>query len=305
MPYTVAQEFVTMSTVANVPCFDCGLCVGSDDDCMVCSECLSSYHIGTCSGISERTFRAKSDATKKQWRCPTCRGARAKKVVDHPSVLAIAELTETVKNLKDTIAHIEASVQMLSDKYDGVLTAIKEQDNKLSDMKRKVDSAESSSNTKQILDIKGELNELERHNRRLNLEFHGIRKTEHENLLDKVNAIAASIAMPALTGTDVTAIHRLPSKAERTPGIIVRFSQQSVRDSWLHSRKKLRDTKSEVMIQENLTKQTRTLLREAKQWARENDVRFVWCANGKVLMRRRDGFPAVLVKRKEDFSKLA
>lgn len=136
MPYTVAQELAAMSAAADVPCFDCGLSVGSDDDCMVCSECLSSYHIGTCSGISERTFKAKSGATKKQWRCPTCRGVRAKKVVDHPSVFVIAELTEIVKNLKDTVAHIEASVQMLFDKYDGVLAAIKEQDKKLSDVKR-------------------------------------------------------------------------------------------------------------------------------------------------------------------------
>lgn len=127
----------------------------------------------------------------------------------------------------------------------------------------------------------------------------------HEDLLEKVNTIAASIAMPALTGNDVTAIHHRPSKADMTPGIIVRFSRQSVRDSCLHSSKKLRDAKSEMMIQENLTKQTRTLLWEAKQWVRENDVCVVWCANAKVLMRRKDGFPAVLAKRREDFSKFA
>lgn len=119
--------------------------------------------------------------------------------------------------------------------------------------------------------------------------------------MEKVNAVAASIQMPALTGSDVTAIHRLPSRSDKIPGIIVRFSRQSVRDTWLHGRKKLRDAKSEVMIKENLTKQTRTLFWEANQWARENDVRFVWCTNDKVLMRRRDGFPAILVKSKEDF----
>lgn len=116
--------------------------------------------------------------------CPTCRRVRTKKVVDRPSVLAIAQLTETVKNLKDAVAHIEASVQMLSDKYDSVLAAIKEQDNKLSDLKRKVDSGEPSSNTKEIRDVKGELNELERHNRKINLEFHGIRQTDIANLLE-------------------------------------------------------------------------------------------------------------------------
>lgn len=67
MPCTVALEVVAMSTIADVSCFDCGLSVGSDDDCIVCSECLSSYHIGPCSGISERTFKEKTDAAKKMW----------------------------------------------------------------------------------------------------------------------------------------------------------------------------------------------------------------------------------------------
>lgn len=61
MPYTVAHELVAMCTVTDVSYFECGLSVGSDDDCMICSDCLSLCHLGTCSGISERIFKGKSD----------------------------------------------------------------------------------------------------------------------------------------------------------------------------------------------------------------------------------------------------
>lgn len=90
---------------------------------------------------------------------------------------------------KDTVAHIELIVQMLSDKYDGVLTAIKKQDSKLSDVKGKNHSAEPSSNTKGIRDTKCELNELEPYNREVNMEFHEIRKTEHGNLLRRLRCL--------------------------------------------------------------------------------------------------------------------
>lgn len=73
------------------------------------------------------------------------------------------------------------------------------------------------------------MNELEWRNRKLHLELHGIPKTEHENLLHKVNAGSASLPLPTLSPSDVIAAHRLPSKPDKTPGVIVRFARQSFR----------------------------------------------------------------------------
>ncbi|KAH8033742.1 hypothetical protein HPB51_015774 [Rhipicephalus microplus] len=110
-------------------------------------------------------------------------------------------------------------------------------------------------------------------------------------------------AVPAfeLCHADVAAIHRLPCKFGKTPGIIVRYVRQSVRDEWLHNRSKLREKKSSLFIQENLTSQSRQLLREAKEWARENRYKYAWHKNGKILLRKSDGDSVLVVRHRTDF----
>lgn len=277
-------------------CFDCDLPISSDDACVVCNECLCSYHFGTCSGISEKTFKSRSETTRKQWRCPFCRGAKQKKAIDSVTAAAIVELQDKMKQVKETILAIEASVQMVYDKYDSVLEKLTENERDVADVKRRVERIQAEQGGEAISDVKKDINELEWHNRKLNLEFHGIPKTEKEDVLSKVNEIAATLQLPQLEINDVTAAHRLPSKPDKTPGVIVRFTRQAVRDDWFEARKKLKAADSAVYIQENLTKQTRKLLWETKQWARENNFRFVWHSNGRVLVRRREGDKTIVIK---------
>ncbi|KAH7989981.1 hypothetical protein HPB51_026504 [Rhipicephalus microplus] len=73
------------------------------------------------------------------------------------------------------------------------------------------------------------------------------------------------IDIPALDVTDVAVIQRLPEKSGKKPGIIIRCIRQSVRDEWLQNRSKLREIKSNLFIRDNLTNQSRQLLKEAKE----------------------------------------
>lgn len=117
-----------MSSAEDNCCFDCDLVISQDDSFAVCSEFLCSYHLGPCSGIAEKTFKSRSESTKKQWRCPLCRGAKQKKTVDYASVNAMAELQEKVKTMQETLTSLEASVQHVSDKYDEILTRLDQQE---------------------------------------------------------------------------------------------------------------------------------------------------------------------------------
>lgn len=166
--------------------------------------------------------------------------------------------------------------------------------------KQRVEGIESVQGKEQISCIKKDLDELEWQNRKLNLEFHGLPKTDKKDLLAKVNEIAGTLEVPELTHNDVTAAHRLPSKPDKTPAVIVRFARQATRNAWFEARKKHRETESDVYIQANMTKQTRTLLWETKQWAQERNFRFVWHNNGKVLIRRNEGDRAIVVRSKHD-----
>lgn len=115
------------------------------------------------------------------------------------------------------------------------------------------------------------------------MEFHGVPKTEGENLLSKVNELARVLDVPELTIHEVAAVHRLPSRPEKIPGIVVRFTSQATRDVWLDKKAKLRTTGTNIYINENLTKFNRELLVKMKEWARQKGFSYVWHRNGKLF----------------------
>lgn len=132
------------------------------------------------------------------------------------------------------------------------------------------------------------------------MEIHGLPFSENENLVNKMNDVSKKLALPELNSADIIALHRLPAKPDKVPGVLVRFSRQDVRERWFDSRRKLDRSESSVHILENLTKHNKTLLWETKQWARDNHFRFVWHRNGRIFVRRSEGDRVVVVKSLDD-----
>lgn len=120
--------------------------------------------------------------------------------------------------------------------------------------------------------------------------------SEHENLLDKLNQVAIKLDVPLLSENEVVALHRLPARPDKVPGIIVRFARQDTREQWFNQRKKLNRTGEDAYILENLTTQNRALLWKTREWAKQNDYRYTWHRNGKIFVRRADGDKAILIK---------
>lgn len=305
-------------------CLCCSEEVEGCEPHMICSECNFIYHVGKCSGTSETQFSSMRETTKKSWRCQTCRVGRSRSgskdksksqnpesskevqtetdstQVTHetktgavPSDIAAILLDIQMKlnsllELKTTVEKIELSVQVMSDKYDTILADTTRHEADIKGIKKKVQALETKVYS-EVDPLKEQLNDLEWRNRKLNLEFHGIKPTENENLIEKVNEVATLLNVAPLSCNDVAAIHRLPAKPGKTPGIIVRFSRNDTRDEWFAKRRKLRTAESPVFIQENLTKHCRLLLFEAKKWAKEQGFQFAWHRNGKILVRRKDG----------------
>lgn len=274
-----------------------------------CCECEYPYHIGNCAGISETTLKTKGEAYRKAWKCPTCRaaklkgGATSKQRQDGDMWVLLAAMNEKLDNLlalKETVGNIEASVQVMSDKYDEILSHITEQKQDIKDLKRRVEKIENANKKDELSKMKTELHELEWRSRRLNLEFHGVPKTDGEDLLNKVNEVARSLDVSALNISDVAAIHRLPSKSDRTPGIIVRFVSQLTRDLWLSRKARLRTIGNKLYINENMTKQNRELLAKAKDWAKSADFTYVWHKDGKIFVRRQSGERAFVIRCEDD-----
>lgn len=137
--------------------------------------------------------------------------------------------------LKTTVQNIEVSVQVMSDKYDAILADTTRHEADIKGIKKKVQALETKVYS-EVDFLKEQLNDLEWRNRKLNLEFHGIEPAENENLIEKVNKVATLLNVAPLSCNDVAAIHRLKAKPGKTPGIIVRFSRNDVRDEWFAKR---------------------------------------------------------------------
>lgn len=288
-------------------CLTCKKKLEEDVLNITCTECEFSYHLGECSGVT----KAKNEKLRKDWRCPTCVKARNRsgssskqsQDTDFASILTgINAKLSTLLDLKNTVDKIEQSVQMMSANYDEVLKKTKENTRQIAELKKRVESTGELKN--EVKTLRQEVNDLEWQSRKLNLELHGIRKTENEDLLSKVNAVARTLELSEITGQDIVALHRLPSRPDKTPGIIIRFSNAAVREQWLNNRRKLKRGKNEEYILENMTRQTKALLWTAKDWAKENNYQYAWHRNGKVFVRREQGTNAVMLSTKDDLLKL-
>ncbi|XP_077484998.1 uncharacterized protein LOC144095071 [Amblyomma americanum] len=300
----------------HLQCSVCSVDCTSSDGTIDCSECGHRYHTGKCAGITDATLKTKGDEYRKAWRCIFCRRSKARtpatqdaKLASDDStdlriwMMAISDKLDQLLPLKETIDGIEDSMQLLSDQYDDLLSRTERNEREVKELRKRVEKVETQNDD--VAQLKDNIDDLEWRSRRLNLEFHGIQETDKENLLDKINALTAQIKLPALSENDVVAVHRLPAKKDKIPGIICRFARQADRDAWWQNRKKLQEADGNIFVLENLTKRTRALLFEAKNWAKVKKYKYVWHSNGRVLVRKADGLNAELVANVGDLEKLA
>lgn len=295
-------------------CPKCNEEVPESDSGLTCADCDYTYHLDPCSGITEAAIKTKGSALRKSWRCPTCKivksrsGSQSARDGKEPNVAvmfgSINAKLESLMNLKETVDSIEISIQVMSSKYDGLLRKIGEQDKEVKKLQKRVEKLEEAEAEAEIRKLRQEVNELEWRSRQQNLEIHGIAKTDNEDLLEKVNSVAEKLDVPDVTMNEVAAVHRLPSRPDKIPGIIVRFFHQETKDQWLNKRSTLRKMKSNVYIQENLTKSDRALLWEAREWAKRTNYQYVWYRNGNVLVRKRDREQVHVIRSFDDLQKL-
>ncbi|XP_077564066.1 uncharacterized protein LOC144179549 [Haemaphysalis longicornis] len=286
-------------------CQICRVQLVASDSVIKCSDCSSKYHTGKCAGVSDTTIKSKGEPYRNAWRCAVCRRSKSRpQPPEKPSfdpdtqdirtwLKSIHEKLEYLMPLKETVESIEDSVQFMSERYDELLTRTERNEQEVRDLKRRLEKVEAQDD--ELVQMRREVDDLEWRSRRLNLEFHGIQTAENEDLVSEINKLAAKIKLPLLDKNDIVAIHRLPSKKDKIPGVICRFAKQTDRDMWWQNRKKLSDAHEDLFLLENLTKRTRTLLFETKVWAKANNFKYVWHHNNKVLMRKVGGDPVVVV----------
>lgn len=298
-------------------CSSCASTIQESVPRAICTECNCAYHFGQCAGVKEKSFQAKPPDSKKTWRCCKCRAGKApvtgkeENGSDSESdirktLAAILGKLESLPELTKKVDQIEQSVQHMSKKFDDFERQVSRQENEIKALKKRVAELEEKDDMTQVVQaqLQQDVNDLENRSRKLNLEIHGIPFQPDENLLSVLNSLAPKLEVPLLTATDIQTIHRLPARKDKKPGIIARFTRQATRDTWLSAKNKVKENDPPIVIQENLTRYNRELLRRVKDWAKGNGYLYVWHVNGKVLVRKSAGMDAIHIKGEDDLEQL-
>lgn len=329
-------------------CIACQNALPDDGRFMKCSDCNYFYHLGqNCSGIAPNTFTTMGQGKRDVWVCKTCRASKKRQVptsqsdgvteVERPesesAVLselrsirkslemlpALHEKVDSLLLLKGEFAglsaqvhDLEGSVSFMSSQYDTVLAQSKGCHEQVSRCSKEVDDLKTvvHEQAAQIERLHDQLNDTEQYSRRANLEIHGMPVEQEEDLQQKLSHLADKLNLSDFSASDVLSVHRLPSKRDTTPTILVRFASVRCTEMWLGARGQLRvlhqsGALPKLFFNENLTKRNRDLFWHARTAATANDYNFCWVKSGKIYAKKTENAPLLRIVKIADIAKIA
>ncbi|XP_065287717.2 uncharacterized protein [Dermacentor albipictus] len=203
-----------------------------------------------------------------------------------------------------TIQSIEESLDLISSKYDEVLKTLETQNQEVKELKKKATDMEAQLIAKdtRLSQLEMEVNRMESYSRRNNLEIHGIKCHEREDLRAVINSLAGRLELPLPRNEEVEVVHSIKGKADAEAPILVRFTKRETREKWLAKRNMLKH--ENIYINENLTHLAKKLRWMAKRQATEKHYKYVWVRNGRIFVRKIEGAPVILVENEADLRKI-
>ena len=133
------------------------------------------------------------------------------------------------------------------------------------------------------------------YSRRDCLELHEIPIQSGEDtnkLVQKVGDLVGT----KIKNEDISISHRLPTRGNRMPIIIAKFTRRSVRDSLHKARRNLTrfyatdlgfsQQNNKLYINESLTSKAKEIFRKTKEFQKVQNFQFVWTKSGKTYMKQ-------------------
>ncbi|CAN7940022.1 unnamed protein product [Ixodes pacificus] len=208
--------------------------------------------------------------------------------------------------MKATVNELKTSVEFNSGQYDQLLVEMTSK-KEINDLKAEMTQLKNvvSENAACISHLQVELNDAGQYNRLPNLEIHGMPVSANEDLKKSVFDLADKLSIPYFQPSDVVAVHRFPSKKDKIPPILVRFSSSAAREIWMKARSGLRElaqarTLPQLYFNENLTQINRNLFWKARTRGKEKRFKYVWVRNGKIFAKRQDEATPVRISCEHD-----
>ncbi|XP_046662975.1 uncharacterized protein LOC124355864 [Homalodisca vitripennis] len=226
------------------------------------------------------------------------------------------ESKKEMREFREESKAMGKSIESTHDKIDEVKVLINAQREDIDKCLDVIDvlKVENSQLQRELEQVKKELCDVQQYSRRNTVDIQGVPENKSENVFEVVKAVAKVLRFD-LKPEIIDALHRPAggSGASRPRGIILKFVCRGDCDELLRLAKVKRgfpaseldfSSENKVFVNPSLSKAFRELLYHAKCTAREGRVRFAWYSNGKVLVHKRDGQPAIHITSKHQLQDL-
>lgn len=306
-----------------------------------CSQCKSAYHVG-CGQISDVLF--KEIEAGADWRCVSCKASSKRQSlvnlgVSHSAFSSVNDLTSFVSPLLTssgnqisskwdaTMKKFSENIKSLNDNQQSFIASINDMNDQLLALQTIGTTVEQHSN--EIKGLKSENEMLKTSIKLITTRLDNFEQKEYqckiqiadnENLQETVINIIKKLEITLLAG-DIADIYRVrnrkknaneqQSSQQQAEGhIVVTFRSREKRDVILNKSRKNRELfiddnkKIKIYINELLTSNRRRLLHKAKLFGRENNYKFVWTKNGKILMKMTEDSRVVHVNMHTNFASI-
>lgn len=148
------------------------------------------------------------------------------------------------------------------------------------------------------------------------IEIHGVEKLKGENMDDLQNRVKTIFKAWSLESTNISKAHRLNSRNENAPPILVKFSTVMSRNKVLQQFKKVsnrsqglifpnaQDKDKKLFIGESLNFYYKRLLYNTRAYAKDKNYKFTWVTEGKIFVRKSEGARAIRISSMKDIETL-
>lgn len=223
-------------------------------------------------------------------------------------------LRTSIKSLTARVDGIEKSQSFISEKYESVLKTLKSLNQTTNTLGKKdaeltkiADSlAERANRVEQaVYRIECAIDEVQQYSRRDCLEITGIPILPEENPKQLIKEIGTLIDVN-VEDAHLAAAHRLPDTKNVKHRLIVKFVHRDTRDEMYKKRRNLigknisnlpsvqaamglaATSNNKIHINESLTGYRKQLFGRINDFKRKNNYKYLWTANGKIMLKAQD-----------------